>query len=167
MTLVRLIFCPDAGGSAGQLQPIPFSPDVEVMTVQYHGRTADISRLANEVEALGERPTVFFGHDRGALLAFETVRRLEETTNGPYALILLTTYPCPPGSRVRSPITVITGDPQTTVDEQWRRHTEGAFQLKVFDDGQFSVTDYVNVVNDEIDRMIRWLTTSRKYLTMF
>jgi surfactin synthase thioesterase subunit len=131
MTLARLIFVPDAGGSPSHLQPIPFSPDVDVMAVQYPRRGVDVDRLTMEVLALGEKPTVFLGHDRGAWLAFETVRRLEETTTGPYGLILLTDDPCPPGHRLRARITVITGE--------------------------YSV----NEVNDEIDRMILWLTTPR------
>ncbi len=166
MNGVRLIFFPDAGGSPSQLHPLPYSPDVEVLAVQYRGdRLPD--RIAREVLSLGERPTVFFGHDRGAPLAFETVRLLEMTTPGPYALVLLTNYQCPPGGPLHSPISVVTGSPKSTMDETWRAGTLGAFQLKVFADAEFSVNDYVAVVNDEIDRMVRWVSTSRQYLTMF
>ncbi|MGW6741894.1 thioesterase II family protein [Streptomyces sp. NPDC055025] len=51
------------------------------------------------------------------------------------------TYRCEPGAVVRAPVSVLTGDsdPKTTLDEaeDWRGHTTGAFELKVFPGGHF------------------------------
>ncbi|MFE2600942.1 thioesterase II family protein [Streptomyces sp. NPDC059396] len=51
------------------------------------------------------------------------------------------TYRCEPGTAVRAPISALTGDndPKTTLDEaeDWRGHTTGAFDLKVFPGGHF------------------------------
>jgi surfactin synthase thioesterase subunit len=51
------------------------------------------------------------------------------------------TYRCDPATQVRAPITALTGDddPKTSLDEaeDWRRHTSGAFDLKVFPGGHF------------------------------
>ena len=51
------------------------------------------------------------------------------------------TYRCDPATQVRAPITALTGDddPKTSLGEaeDWRRHTSGAFDLKVFPGGHF------------------------------
>ena len=89
---VRLICFPHAGGSASYFHPVSqrFAPAVDVVALQYPGRqdrrhepcVTDIDELADlitaEVGALADRPTVFFGHSMGAVLAFETIRRLEQ-----------------------------------------------------------------------------------------
>jgi surfactin synthase thioesterase subunit len=88
---VRLICFPHAGGSASYFHPLSarFSPEVDVAALQYPGRQdrrhepclTDIGELADritaEIAADGGGPTVFFGHSMGAVLAFETIRRLE------------------------------------------------------------------------------------------
>jgi surfactin synthase thioesterase subunit len=88
---VRLICFPHAGGSASYFHPVSrrFSPDVDVVALQYPGRQdrrtepciTDLGELADrltaEVVGLDNRPTVFFGHSMGAALAFETIWRLE------------------------------------------------------------------------------------------
>ncbi|MDH6125723.1 alpha/beta fold hydrolase [Kitasatospora sp. GP82] len=89
---VRLICFPHAGGSATFYHPVSarFSPAVDVLALQYPGRqdrrrepcVEDIGTLADlitdELLALDEKPTVFFGHSMGAVLAFETAWRLEQ-----------------------------------------------------------------------------------------
>lgn len=89
---VRLICFPHAGGSASYFHPVSrhFSPDVDVLALQYPGRQdrrhepciTDMAefadRLTAELVGLDDRPTVFFGHSMGAALAFETIWRLEQ-----------------------------------------------------------------------------------------
>jgi medium-chain acyl-[acyl-carrier-protein] hydrolase len=52
----------------------------------------DLHAIANEVtrliQPLLDRPFAFFGHSMGALVAFETARRLRDQGNGPQALFL-------------------------------------------------------------------------------
>ncbi|MEV5509632.1 thioesterase II family protein [Streptomyces orinoci] len=82
---------PHAGGSAAYFFPLSraLASVASVAAVQYPGRqeryaeplVKDLHRLADEiadaVRPLLDRPTAFFGHSMGALLAFEVVRRLE------------------------------------------------------------------------------------------
>jgi surfactin synthase thioesterase subunit len=99
---VRLVCFPHAGGSASFFHPVSarFSPDVDVVAVQYPGRQDrrrepcidDIGTLADRIiealSALDDRPTAFFGHSMGAILAFETAWRLEQGgAGGPTVLI--------------------------------------------------------------------------------
>jgi len=88
----RLVCFPHAGGSASYFHPVSarFAPDVDVVSLQYPGRqdrrrepcVDTIARLAdlvtNELADLSDKPTVFFGHSMGAVLAFETAWRLEQ-----------------------------------------------------------------------------------------
>lgn len=88
---VRLVCFPHAGGSASFFHPVSarFTPDADVVALQYPGRqdrrrepcVEDIGELADrlceELQGLSEKPTVFFGHSMGAVLAFEVVVRLE------------------------------------------------------------------------------------------
>lgn len=92
----RLVCFPHAGGSATFFHPVSarFAPTAEVLAVQYPGRqdrhrepcltsVAELAdRLAVELAALPARPTVFFGHSMGALVGFETARRLERDAPG-------------------------------------------------------------------------------------
>ncbi|MFD3997192.1 thioesterase II family protein [Streptomyces sp. NPDC058583] len=89
---VRLVCFPHAGGSASFYHPVSarFSPGADVVAIQYPGRqdrrtepcVQDIGTLADQITAelllLDEKPTVFFGHSMGAVLAFETAWRLEQ-----------------------------------------------------------------------------------------
>ena len=101
-SVARLVCFPHAGGSATFFHPVSarFSPDVEVVAIQYPGRQdrrrepaietvgelAD--RIAAELAGLSVTPQVFFGHSMGAVLAFEVTRRLEEReANPPHAVI--------------------------------------------------------------------------------
>jgi surfactin synthase thioesterase subunit len=87
----RLVCFAHAGGSASFFHPLSarFSPVTDVVSLQYPGRqdrhrepcVDDIGELADRVTAelsgLPPLPTVFFGHSMGALVGFETARRLE------------------------------------------------------------------------------------------
>ncbi|MFF2847788.1 thioesterase II family protein [Streptomyces sp. NPDC058001] len=99
---VRLVCFPHAGGSASFYHPVSvrFAPEVDVVALQYPGRqdrrkepcVDDIAvladRLAEEIGALSEKPTVHFGHSMGAVLAFETALRLEAGgVNPPRAIV--------------------------------------------------------------------------------
>jgi surfactin synthase thioesterase subunit len=229
---VRLVCLPHAGGSASYFHPVSirFSPQVDVVALQYPGRQdrrhepciSDMTELADQVTAeiltLEPKPTVFFGHSMGAVLGFETIRRLENGEPGRYSLIAsgrrgpathrddrvfeqgddalireikklngtssalladdeilrmalpslrgdyraIETYRSPADRRIHAPITVLTGDadPKTTVDEAaaWRRHTEGAYRLKVFPGGHFFLQDHPTEVNNEIVKEVLALT---------
>jgi surfactin synthase thioesterase subunit len=100
---VRLVVFPHAGGAASFYHPLSarFAPDADVVCLQYPGRQdrrqepciTDIGeladRVAGELLALGDKPTVFFGHSMGAVLAFETALRLERAGRGaPRALVV-------------------------------------------------------------------------------
>ncbi|ARP74541.1 thioesterase [Streptomyces pluripotens] len=100
---VRLICFPHAGGSASFYFPMStaFAPGADVIALQYPGRQdrrlepclTDIEELADRITGtllqLDEKPTLFFGHSMGAVLAFETAWRLERKGSGaaPRALI--------------------------------------------------------------------------------
>ncbi|MFC5290412.1 thioesterase II family protein [Actinokineospora guangxiensis] len=87
---VRLVCFPHAGGSASFFHPASarFADTAEVLAVQYPGRQDrrrepcidDIAVLADRLAAvlrpLPSKPTVYFGHSMGAVLAFETAWRL-------------------------------------------------------------------------------------------
>jgi surfactin synthase thioesterase subunit len=89
---VRLVCFPHAGGSASYYHPLSvrFSAEADVIALQYPGRQdrrhepciKDIDlmadRLAEELAAVADKPTVYFGHSMGAILAFETAWRLEQ-----------------------------------------------------------------------------------------
>ena len=88
----RLVCFPHAGGSASFYLPVSraLAPAADVIALQYPGRQerrkekclesidemADL--IAEVLVPLADRPLVFFGHSMGALIAFETARRLGE-----------------------------------------------------------------------------------------
>jgi surfactin synthase thioesterase subunit len=88
----RLICFPHAGGSASFYYPVSeaLTDRVDVVAVQYPGRQdrrfdpciATIAEMAeavyHAVKPSMDRPTAFFGHSMGAILAFEVSRRLSE-----------------------------------------------------------------------------------------
>jgi surfactin synthase thioesterase subunit len=217
----QLVCFPHAGGSASFYFPVSaqLSPMAEVLAVQYPGRQdrraesspSDIATLADQVyEAVGDelrhRPTTFFGHSMGAVLAFEVARRLQadgggvahlfasgrrapsrhrdenvhqrdddgivaelKLLSGTDAALLgdeellrmilpairsdytaIETYRCAPGVTIDAPITALTGDadPKTSLDEaeDWRGHTTGAFDLRVFPGGHFYLSSQAPAV---------------------
>ncbi|KIZ15990.1 thioesterase II family protein [Streptomyces natalensis] len=88
----QLVCFPHAGGSASFFFPVSaqLSSVAEVLSVQYPGRQdrrtesspSGIEAMADQVYAalqgrLRSRPTAFFGHSMGAMVAFEVARRLE------------------------------------------------------------------------------------------
>lgn len=87
----RVVFFPHAGGSATFYFPVSaaLSPKLEVFAVQYPGRQErhrdplidNVPELADRVaEVLSvdmDKPTAFFGHSMGAIVAFEVALRLE------------------------------------------------------------------------------------------
>ncbi|MFJ4778922.1 thioesterase II family protein [Streptomyces sp. NPDC088762] len=88
---VRLFCFPHAGGAASSFIPLSreLAESVDVLAAQYPGRqdrlreepVADIGRLADALaDAVlgesGEEPYAFFGHSMGAVLAYETARRI-------------------------------------------------------------------------------------------
>lgn len=99
---VRLVCLPHAGGSASFYFPLSarFAAEADVIALQYPGRQDrrlepcidDIGvladRVAEELAALPDKPTVFFGHSMGAILAFEAAWRLEQAgLPGPRSLL--------------------------------------------------------------------------------
>ncbi|WP_331736727.1 alpha/beta fold hydrolase [Streptomyces sp. NBC_00211] len=98
----RLVCFPHAGGAATFFFPMAraLAPDVDVLAVQYPGRQdrrtepciEDIETLAahatEEVLARSDRPVTLFGHSMGAMVAFETARRLEEQGRPPAGLVV-------------------------------------------------------------------------------
>ncbi|MFE1273154.1 thioesterase II family protein [Streptomyces sp. NPDC058758] len=87
-----LVCFPHAGGAASTYVPMSraLAPGIDVLAVQYPGRQdrrrerpiADIGELADALAAEIERevrgPYAFFGHSMGAVLAYETARRLRD-----------------------------------------------------------------------------------------
>lgn len=98
---VRLVCFPHAGGSASFYHPVSVAHAAvaDVVCLQYPGRQdrrretpyTDIGSLADaiaaELRTLSSKPTVFFGHSMGAILAFETALRLEREDAGPRTVI--------------------------------------------------------------------------------
>ncbi|MFF9501304.1 thioesterase II family protein [Streptomyces sp. NPDC014656] len=98
-----LVCFPHAGGAASAYVPLAraLAPDVAVLAAQYPGRQDrrheapldDIGELADalaaEVRRGTEGPYAFFGHSMGAVLAYETARRLRAAGQaGPRHLFL-------------------------------------------------------------------------------
>lgn len=87
---VKLVCFPHAGGAASSFLPLSraLSGRLDVLAVQYPGRQdrrreepfdrIDLlaEALAEEVRPLTGEPYAFFGHSMGALVAYETLRRL-------------------------------------------------------------------------------------------
>ncbi|WP_018220881.1 thioesterase II family protein [Salinispora pacifica] len=105
----RLICFPHAGGAAnsyrGWAELMPAS--VEVVAVQYPGRqdrcgepfVASIAELADRIAALVQdeldRPTAFFGHSMGAIVAYETARRLTPRFPTPLTALIVSARKAP------------------------------------------------------------------------
>ncbi|MER8062291.1 MULTISPECIES: alpha/beta fold hydrolase [unclassified Streptomyces] len=102
---MRLVCFPHAGGAAGSYRALAraLGPEVEVLAVQYPARQdrrheppvprlAELAdRIAEVLDALGPRdpaPYALFGHSLGALVAYETARRLDHRGNTPHRLFV-------------------------------------------------------------------------------
>ncbi|OJF16274.1 thioesterase II family protein [Couchioplanes caeruleus] len=98
---VRLVCFPHAGGSASFYHPVSAAhrATADVVCLQYPGRQdrrletchTSIASLADavvaELRVLSPKPTVFFGHSMGAILAYEAALRLERTLSGPHTVV--------------------------------------------------------------------------------
>ncbi|MEU5214390.1 alpha/beta fold hydrolase [Streptomyces sp. NPDC020742] len=98
----RLVCFPHAGGSASFYFPVStaLAGTAEVLAMQYPGRqdrqneepigtvTGLADRLAEALRPWTDLPFAFFGHSMGAVLAFETARRLEKDGISPTMLFL-------------------------------------------------------------------------------
>ncbi|MER6030041.1 alpha/beta fold hydrolase [Streptomyces sp. NPDC001851] len=101
----RRLFCfPHAGGAASAYLRLSqaLSPAVEVLSTQYPGRqdrrlepgVEDLGVLADLLaeqvrREAGGRPYAFFGHSMGAIVAYETARRLDrQAGSGPVHLFV-------------------------------------------------------------------------------
>ncbi len=101
----RIVFFPHSGSGPGPyLQWQAHLPDFELVGVEYSGRGSQFScPLATNMEDLlknvtdldfGDRP-IFFGHSLGALVAFETARRLETQCNNGPSQVIVSALPAP------------------------------------------------------------------------
>ncbi|MEU8544250.1 alpha/beta fold hydrolase [Streptomyces sp. NPDC048717] len=96
-----LVCFPHAGGAASYYHALStaLDPDIELLVIQYPGREnrlfeepvrsleAMADAAARALTAHGVERPVFFGHSMGAIVAFETARRLSRTASRPAALV--------------------------------------------------------------------------------
>lgn len=106
---VRLLCFPHAGGTAASFHGLAAAlpPSVEVLAVQYPGRQdrlaePPLDRLCDLAEQIAGRlsgrpgpPMVLFGHSMGAVVAFETARRLRREPAG----LIVSGHPAPSAPR--------------------------------------------------------------------
>ncbi|UNS95884.1 thioesterase domain-containing protein [Streptomyces tubbatahanensis] len=118
----RLVCLPHAGGTAGPYAAwgAGLSDDMELSAVQYPGRedrlaeppADDLGTLVTGLSAallpLTERPLVLFGHSFGAVVAYETARRLTAWGAAPDHLVV---------SGRRAPSLPSSGDMHTRPDD--------------------------------------------------
>lgn len=99
-------------------------------------------------DGIVEELKLLAGTDTALLGDEEILRMILPAIRSDYTAI--ETYRCDPGDTIAAPITVLTGDsdPKTSMDEaeDWRRHTTGAFDLKVFPGGHFYLSDQAPAV---------------------
>jgi surfactin synthase thioesterase subunit len=116
----------------------------EVSHLFASGRRAPSRNRGEEVHLQGDDGIVkelkaLAGTDASLLGDEEILRMILPAIRSDYTAI--ETYQCDPGATIAAPITVLTGDsdPKTSMDEaeDWRHHTTGAFDLRVFPGGHF------------------------------
>jgi len=99
-------------------------------------------------DGLVEELKLLAGTDAAVLGDEEILRMVLPAIRSDYTAI--ETYRCDAQETVAAPITALTGDsdPKTTLDEaeDWRRHTTGAFDLKVFPGGHFFLSSQAPAV---------------------
>jgi surfactin synthase thioesterase subunit len=177
---VRLICCPDAGGSASFF--FTFSqllmPSVEVLAVEYAGirdtmTGPGIEETANRVfgglGAWTDRPLALFGHGTGAIVAFQLAKRLELLSNVVPAVLFVSASVAPDPStgrrlagrepRLACPIAAFAGDSDPNVligaMREWRDCTDGAFDIRVFAGGHYYlVANRTALINEIVDSLI-------------
>ena len=106
----RLVCFPHAGGSASYYYGLSeaLAPELDTLVVQYPGRqdrraegcVENLAELADLIHAAlrrsdDGRPTVFFGHSMGSVLAFEVARRHQEDAGAPPVRLVASGYPAP------------------------------------------------------------------------
>jgi medium-chain acyl-[acyl-carrier-protein] hydrolase len=137
---LRLICFPYAGGGASAYHPwaklLPST--VEVCALQLPGRETRrrempytkfdeaINGLIQALEPLLDKPFAFFGHSLGALLAFETARRLRQAGQPqPYHLLLSSRQP----PQLPEPFPPIASLPETEFVAEVQRRYDGIPQV--------------------------------------
>jgi surfactin synthase thioesterase subunit len=122
---VRLVCFPHAGGAASAYfklaQQLP--PQIHVLSVQYPGREdrwaePRAARLSSLAEAVAEEldrhpgPYALFGHSMGALVAYETARRIEAGGGGARLGELFVSAHLPPSDLHGARTAVPLGEPE-------------------------------------------------------
>ncbi|RKG78833.1 thioesterase, partial [Corallococcus exercitus] len=103
---MRLFCFPHSGGSVGEyVRWADLLPDIEVLGIQLPGRgaraeEAPFTRLHDLVDTLVREVDfgtsfAFFGHSLGALVAFETARRLRDLGRAIPSALFLSAAPAP------------------------------------------------------------------------
>ncbi|MER6998722.1 alpha/beta fold hydrolase [Streptomyces sp. NPDC000410] len=99
---MRIVCFPHAGGGASSYHALAraLGDEAEVLAVQYPGRqdrrhepalprlSELADRVAEALDTLDEAPYALFGHSLGALVAYETARRLDRFGNTPDRLFV-------------------------------------------------------------------------------
>jgi surfactin synthase thioesterase subunit len=140
----RLVCFPHAGGSASFYRPVALShaPGADVVVLQYPGRQdrrrepfvtsieqyADL--IAGALATMPPKPTVYFGHSMGAIIAFEVAHRLEDES--------------------MSLIVSGRGAPSTSRDENVHRRDDHGILAEI---ARLNGTDSAMLADDEILRM--------------
>ncbi|WP_328720223.1 alpha/beta fold hydrolase [Streptomyces sp. NBC_00247] len=117
-----------------------------VHSLDDEGLLARIKRLGGTHTQLLENP--------------ELVELVLPAVRGDYRAV--ESYRCPPGTVLRSPLTVLTGseDPLTTAEEAdaWRRHTAGTCTVHTFPGGHFFLEPESDAVLATVSRTLAGLT---------
>lgn len=125
------------------------------------GRRAPSTTRPERVHLLGDDAIIAematLNGTSGAVLADEEILRMSlPALRNDYRAI--ETYRAPADRRLRTPITVLTGDadPKTTMAEAeaWRGHTEGEFRVEVYPGGHFFLAEHQDAVRAQLTRAL-------------